>query len=80
LVGYRTPFFGIMPYVNVEYYDDGPNGIWGKIPAYWFGVNVRPIPSVVLKAQYLYADGEGIPAFGDPEPFAFVTTQAAWSF
>lgn len=80
LVGYRTPFFGIMPYVNVEYYDDGPNGFFGKVPAYWFGVNIRPIPSIVLKAQYLYADAEGTPAFGDIEPFQFVTTQAAWSF
>jgi hypothetical protein len=80
LVGYRTPWFGIMPYVNAEYYDDGPNGAFGKVPAYWFGVNVRPIPSIVLKAQYLYADAEGVPAFGDIEPFSFVTTQAAWSF
>jgi hypothetical protein len=80
LVGYRTPLFGIMPYVNVEYYHDGPNGYWGKVPAYWLGLNARPVPSVVLKAQYLYVDPKGGPAFGDIKPFAFVTTQAAWSF
>ncbi len=80
LVGYRTPFFGLMPYVNAEYYNSGPLGIWGRIPAYWFGVNMRPVPSIVLKAQYLYADGTGTPVSGDLEPFSIFTTQAAWSF
>ncbi len=80
LVGYRTPLFGLMPYVNAEYYNSGPLGIWGRIPAYWFGVNMRPVPSIVLKAQYLYADGTGTPVSGDLDPLSFFTTQAAWSF
>ncbi len=80
LLGYRFDFLGVMPYVNLEYYDSGPTGIWGKIPAYWFGINVRPVPSIVLKAQYLHADGTGSPALGDLPAFDYIMTQAAWSF
>jgi hypothetical protein len=48
LVGYRTPWFGVMPYVAIDYYNGVPFGF----TAPWCGLNVRPTGRVVLKAQY----------------------------
>jgi outer membrane biosynthesis protein TonB len=81
LVGYRTRLLNIMPYVNAEYYSSYPGGFFGAIPAFWFGVNVRPTPSVVLKAQYLHAFPIETPGtFVGGDDFGTLSTQVAWSF
>ncbi|HEU5073052.1 MAG TPA: hypothetical protein VFU02_02750, partial [Polyangiaceae bacterium] len=54
LTGYRFDFGGIMPFAGLEYYDNGAV-LFGKSAAFWGGLNVRPTPRVVLKAQYTYS-------------------------
>ncbi len=79
LTGYRFDFLGIMPFGGLEYYDNGGT-LYAKSAAFWGGLNVRPTPRVVLKAQYTYswfvAPGE------EPDDLHFnsVDLQAAWSF
>ena len=85
LTGYRFDFLGIMPFGGLEYYDNGANSlsafyIFPKSAAFWGGLNVRPTPRVVLKAQYTYS---WFIAEGDqPNDMHFnsVDLQAAWSF
>lgn len=76
LTGYRTPWLGIMPFAGAEYYRFGTS--YFPLTAAWYvGLNVRPIPRVVLKAQYThswYPDNE---EFDGARLLAF---QAAWSF
>ncbi len=81
LTGYRFPFLGTMPFAGGEYYDAGRSGFSGKSAAVWGGLNVRPTPRVVLKAQYTYSWFPGDPV-GVPENSHFnaIDLQAAWSF
>lgn len=79
LTGYRFDFLGIMPFGGLEYYDNGAI-VFAKSAAFWGGLNVRPTPRVVLKAQYTYSwfiePGEQ----PDDLHFNSVDLQAAWSF
>ncbi len=69
LIGYRTPWFGIMPYFIAQTYDDYYNGhsIEG-------GLNIRSTPRVVLKAQVGRVWINGADGISD------LVVQAAWSF
>jgi hypothetical protein len=78
LTGYRFDFLGTMPFFGLEYYDNGQS-LFAKSGAFWGGLNVRPTPRVVLKAQYTYS---WFPDETLPPGYHFnsVDFQAAWSF
>lgn len=78
LLGYRTPFYQIMPYIAVEHYDMPILPVSSPPSAIWLGLNVRPTARVVLKAQYSYASVHG--DFSKNYAFQIVETQVAWSF
>jgi hypothetical protein len=77
LAGYRTSFFGIMPFAGAEYYDPGPLPFSSRSTAYMGGINARPTPRVVLKAEFIHAKFLDLSALGALDAFDF---QAAWSF
>jgi hypothetical protein len=57
LVGYRTPFFGVMPYLKGEYSPDPALRVVGineNVLLGTGGFNVRPVPRVVFKVEYNY--------------------------
>jgi hypothetical protein len=84
LVGYRTPLLGIMPYVKGEYSPDPALraiGVQQNVALVTGGLNVRPVPRVVLKGEYTYG------TFPDAPPGSFaendiqgVDLQLAWAF
>jgi len=81
LTGYRFPLLGIMPFAGGEYYDTGKTGAFSQSAAFWGGINMRPTPRVVLKAQYTYSwfpgDQPGLPKDAH---YNSIDMQAAWSF
>lgn len=79
LTGYRFDFLGIMPFGGLEYYDNGAV-LLAKSAAFWGGLNVRPTPRVVLKAQYTYSWFVAAGEQPDDLHFNSVDLQAAWSF
>lgn len=84
LVGYRTPLAGIMPYVKGEYSPDPALqdvGVDQNVALLTGGLNFRPVPRVVFKAEYTYG------FFPDPKPNTFADNyvagldlQIAWAF
>jgi hypothetical protein len=84
LVGYRTPLAGIMPYVKGEYSPDPALqaiGVDQNIGLVTGGLNFRPVPRVVFKAEYNYG------FFPDHKPGTFadntvagLNLQIAWAF
>lgn len=84
LVGYRTPLFGIMPYVKGEYSPDPALRILGitqNVMLGTGGLNFRPVPRVVFKVEYNYGFFPG----AKPHTFAdnYITAldaQIAWAF
>jgi len=79
LTGYRFDFLGIMPFGGLEYYDNGAIFL-AKSAAFWGGLNVRPTPRVVLKAQYTYSWFIEPGDQPNDQHFNSVDLQAAWSF
>jgi hypothetical protein len=80
LAGYRTNFVGLMPFVVLETYDPGQLTGFAPITSFWVGLNARPIPRVVLKANWVHiwpAEVSGLPQGNE---INFLETQAAWSF
>jgi hypothetical protein len=62
LIGYRTPFLTLMPYAKAEYSPEPQLqsiGIDDQIVILNFGVNVRPLPSVVFKTEYIHGHFPG---------------------
>ena len=84
LLGYRTPWWTIMPYGKAEYTADSQMqaiGIYQKMMLLTGGLNVRPRPNVVLKAEYVYAFfPEGKPLTFETWDIKGVDLQIAWSF
>jgi hypothetical protein len=80
LVGYRFPWFGVMPYFVPQYVDSfGPNGTRTKAFNVTAGLNIRPIDSLVLKLEYGYAKFlERL--LGSDDPVHFIQAQIAWAF
>jgi hypothetical protein len=84
LVGYRTPFFGVMPYVKAEYSPEPEleaAGVSDKVAIFTGGLNWRPRPRVVFKGEYYYGYFPG----ADPTSFAGnsikgLDLQIAWAF
>jgi len=81
LTGYRTPFFGLMPFFGGEYYYIGKHSFLPDSAAVWGGLNARPTPRVVLKAQITHS-WFPIPAPGltSPDGYNALDLQVAWSF
>jgi hypothetical protein len=78
LAGYRFSFLGIMPWGGGEYYNLGHQS--SDVAAFWGGLNVRPTPRVVLKAQLTRAFFlDSIDGF-KPKPMVMCDLQIAWSF
>jgi hypothetical protein len=81
LTGYRFEFGGIMPFAGLEYYDTGRTDAFSEAVAVWGGINSRPTPRVVLKAQYMYSWFLGDPArLPENSHYNGVDFQVAWSF
>jgi hypothetical protein len=84
LVGYRTPLFGIMPYLKGEYSPDPALrviGITEHVLLGTGGINFRPVPRVVFKAEYNYGFFPDAKAdsFADND-IAALDLQIAWAF
>jgi hypothetical protein len=83
LVGYRTPWLTLMPFLLGEYEHAGMKvgtggAFGGGAGALSFGLNARPIPAVALKAQFrhIFFVNEGTPASYLDD----ILLSAAWSF
>jgi hypothetical protein len=79
LGAYRLPWYNIMPFFGGERYKPGQDGALSAA-AIWGGLNVRPIPRVVLKGQFTESwavDDAGL--IGD-DGIEVIDLQAAWSF
>lgn len=85
LVAYRLPWLGIMPYAMFEQFDRGYaekqllvlGGNNVNVTSARIGLNIRPIPAVVLKAQFSYSWFPGTEYDADLPQLSF---QAAWAF
>jgi hypothetical protein len=81
LAAYRLPWWNIMPFIGCERYDSGQDLVQDAT-AIWGGLNIRPVPRVVLKAQYTeswFTGAAGTPSVGD-DGIQVIDLQAAWSF
>lgn len=80
MAGYRLPWLGIMPFFGGEKYDPGQELVFAAA-AVWGGLNIRPTPRVVLKAQLTksWFTDDAIQLVGD-EGIEAMDLQAAWSF
>lgn len=86
LGGYRLAWHGVMPYLGVEYFRFAPGDLPGQVGylPYGFGVtagvNVRPVPTVVLKVEFIRATfPEAATGWGD-RPLQGASAQVAWAF
>jgi len=84
LVGYRTPLAGIMPYVKGEFSPDPALqqiGVDQNIALFTGGLNFRPVPRVVFKAEYTYGffPDHKANTFAD-NYLAGLDLQIAWAF
>jgi hypothetical protein len=80
LAGYRfSSLWNIMPYGLVQHYTPhDPSTVGKEILGVEAGINLRPLPSVVLKGSYVHAvfgDGGLLSGAGD-----FFAAQVAWVF
>jgi hypothetical protein len=82
LIGYRLPWLGTMPFVLIDQFHHAPGAgpastfsIGNEAIGYNVGLNVRPVPSVVLKCQVSLVRGPG-----ENADVTLVGGQAAWAF
>lgn len=86
LLGYRLPWFPLMPYCKAEVSPDNTAeslGIPDKVAILTGGLNYRPIPRVVLKTEFTHAyftDTEGDETGFTRAPLNFFDAQIAWAF
>jgi hypothetical protein len=80
LAGYRfSSLWNVMPYVIYEHYEPFDETYIGPaIDAPSVGLNFRPIPTLVLKAQGTWVDLQ--PGGGVEGAIAFFNLQSAWVF
>jgi hypothetical protein len=79
LAAYRLPWLNIMPFVGGESYEPGQELVQAAA-AVWGGLNVRPVPRVVLKAQYTQSWFTDDTELVGDDGIQVVDLQAAWSF
>ncbi|MFT3924482.1 MAG: hypothetical protein QM778_18230 [Myxococcales bacterium] len=86
LAGYRLPWLSLMPFVMLEQIENvtgaTPNqfgvGKPGNTLAYAAGLNIRPVPSLVLKGQVIWVN---LPDVGKTDPqVTLIAGQVAWAF
>jgi hypothetical protein len=81
LAGYRTPWWGLMPWVGFQYYRIGVQDPYPATAVFWLGVNMRPTPHTVLKAQLTDGRFTTHVDFQDPNArYRVLDLQLAWSF
>jgi hypothetical protein len=70
-----------MPYAMVEHSTFTSSDLAPPIVVYTGGLNLRPTPNVVLKAELAYAtfDGTGSTGLGRDD-LRYFGSQAAWAF
>ncbi len=79
MAAYRLPWYNIMPFFGGEGWYPGLE-LEPAAGAIWGGLNIRPVPRVVLKAQYtqsFFVDDTNL--VGD-DGLQALDFQAAWSF
>jgi hypothetical protein len=81
LLGYRTPWLGIMPYTYIQHLHtlDAPDSLFGSVSAVSGGVNVLLSPALVLKAEVFDARFTGLP-FPDMDRLSGFEAQISWAF
>jgi hypothetical protein len=81
LLGYRIESINLMPYAMVEHSTFTSTDLAPPIVVWTGGLNLRPTPNVVLKAELAYGtfDGTGSTGLG-ADDLAYFGTQAAWAF
>jgi hypothetical protein len=81
LAGYRTPWLGLMPYAIWEHSNYTNSDFLPPTSAWTVGLNARPTPNVVLKAELSAANFAGVGSTGfGKDDFQYIGTQAAWAF
>jgi hypothetical protein len=81
LLGYRTPWLNLMPYGMVEYANFTNTDFAPPATAWTGGINLRPAPNVVLKAEYSAAVFHGVGSTGaGKDGLSYIGTQAAWAY
>ena len=76
LVGYRLPWFGIMPFFLAEYVQGGLQDLDISAFILQMGFNIRPVDELVLKLSYERMELEDDLI----EPLHTVSAQVAWAF
>lgn len=87
LIGYRFAATSLMPYVNVELFDYGPGantttpGLFDKSLGLFVGLNYRPRPDLVLKAEWFRSSYPGADknSWGS-DHFSCLQFEVAWAF
>ncbi len=81
LAGYRTPWLNLMPYGLVEHSSYTNTDFAPPATSYAGGLNLRPTPNVVLKAEVALAlfDGVGSTGLGK-DSLTYFGSQVAWAF
>jgi hypothetical protein len=81
LIGYRTPWLNVMPYVTGEHSSYTDRDLAPPVWAWSAGVNVRPTPNVVLKAELALAAFSGVGSTGlGRDDLPYFGSQVAWAF
>jgi hypothetical protein len=83
LVGYRLPFWGIMPFFMFQEYtfpETQGYEYLGGIQSFQGGLNIQIDPTLILKIEYDYADLPGSPSFIDDNPYQGMEIQLSWVF
>jgi hypothetical protein len=86
LLGYRLPWFPLMPYGKVEYAPDNTAEVYGipdQVVIWTGGLNYRPIPYVVLKGEFTrgyFTETEGDTTGLTKHGINMLEFQLAWAF
>ena len=81
LLGYRTKWLNLMPYVMAEHSSYTNMDFAPPVWAYSAGVNIRPTPNVVLKAETTNAHYLGVGSTGlGKDDLTYFGSQVAWAF
>jgi hypothetical protein len=86
LLGYRLPWFPLMPYGKVEYAPENTAellGIPDRVAIFTGGLNFRPLAQVVVKGEFTHAyltEADGDTTGLSDHPIRFIDLQVAWAY